>query len=145
MLYFRHWFNILKYIRVKVLLKHFVLSQFMIFYYYLLLMLIIKHIIISINLIDSSSYHYCNQRRTFLAYSKFFEHLYSLVIKSGMFPFWNNFTSDTETLEFGNIFNKHKTLHSSYTFHLFIHNFFPFQRRHKVVWHYNYTKICIKF
>lgn len=38
----------------------------MIFYYYLLLMLIIKHIIISINLIDSSSYHYCNQRRTFL-------------------------------------------------------------------------------
>lgn len=48
----------------------------MIFFYYLLLMLIIKHIIISINLIDSSSHHYCNQRRTFLAYSKFFEHLY---------------------------------------------------------------------
>lgn len=68
------------------------MSQFMIFYYYLLLMLIIKHIIISINLIDSSSYHYCNQRRTFLAYSKLFEHLYSLVIKSGMFPFWNNLT-----------------------------------------------------
>lgn len=64
------------------------MSQFMMFYYYLLLMLIIKHIIISINLIDSSSYHYCNQRRTFLAYSKFFEHLYSWVIKSGMFPFW---------------------------------------------------------